>query len=184
MLRFKTAIEKKIQASAVLARLEGGRIERLRLLKLLYIADRESLKERACPIIGGRVVAMNNGPLHSTVYNMIKGETEEPNHDWENVFKNDGHNVVLEQEPGRMELSDWEIEKLTAVSESHRSIDTWELAELTHGFREWQECHFEGSSRTIPLEKILTVLGFTADEIDEIQKEAEAHARMERLIGS
>src|SRR4051794_8455100 len=126
MLRLKTSTRKMIQAASVLATLEGGRIDRLRLLKLLYIADRESLAERGSPIIGGRVSALDNGPLHSDVYDLIKG-VHEDFQDWSAVFGNDGHTVVLASGTDRMALSRFEIDKLTEVFEANRSIDTWEL---------------------------------------------------------
>ena len=64
---FRFSIQKTIQAVGVLLRLARGRMGRLRLLKLLYIADRESLREFHRPIIGSRTVAMKNGPLHNEV---------------------------------------------------------------------------------------------------------------------
>ena len=44
---FRFSTKKTIQAVGVLLRLAKGRIARLRLLKLLYIADRESLRDSA-----------------------------------------------------------------------------------------------------------------------------------------
>ena len=68
-------ITKTIQASAVLLKADPNHsMSRLRLLKLLYIADRESLTERARPITGDYPVAMDHGPVLSNTYNLIKGE--------------------------------------------------------------------------------------------------------------
>src|SRR5580704_14197102 len=115
MLRFRTSTEKKIEAVAVLLRAEGNRVDRLRLLKLLYIADREALKERGCPIVGGRVVAMRHGPLHGEVYNLIKGE-HESDQLWSEHFSSEGNTLSLLKDPGRLELSPYEIEKLDRKS--------------------------------------------------------------------
>lgn len=181
MSNFNSKIEKTIQAAAVLAHLEGGRIDRIRLLKLLYIADRESLAEHAVPIIGGRVVAMDNGPLHSNVYDLIKGTDFWPS-EWSEHFANEGHVVILTKDPGRQELSAYEIEKLTAVSNARREIDSWEVAESTHEFQEWKDCRLPGSSRTIPLESLLGAVGFSPSEIEEIRHDAESHRRMDRML--
>jgi len=54
----KLDIEKAIQATAVLLRQEGKRASRLRLLKLLYIADRNALQKTGSPILGSKIVAM------------------------------------------------------------------------------------------------------------------------------
>lgn len=57
-------VEKAIQAVGVLLRREGKRASRLRLLKLLYIADRISLQKTGTPILGSKVVALKHGPVH------------------------------------------------------------------------------------------------------------------------
>lgn len=72
---FRFNIAKGDRASAVLLKTEPAhRMGRLRLLKLLYIADREALTERARPITGDSPVAMDNGPVLSNTYDLIKGQ--------------------------------------------------------------------------------------------------------------
>ena len=181
MIPFETRLLKQIQAAALLARLEGGRIDRLRLLKLLYMADRESIAERGVPIVGGRVAALDNGPLHSEIYDLIKG-AHEAAATWGHYFANDGHMVVLSQDPDRMELSPYDVETLTVVSESRRGMDTWAVADETQGYREWKESHVPGSSRTIPVERIMKAVGLSESDIREILDEAESHAKTRRLL--
>ena len=72
-LRFN--FEKSLQAAGVLLQLEEGRMPYLRLLKLLYIADRELLAESAASLTGDRAYAMKHGPVLSHVYSLIKGES-------------------------------------------------------------------------------------------------------------
>jgi uncharacterized phage-associated protein len=182
MIRFRTSIEKKIQAVGVLLRAEDDRADRLRLLKLLYIADREALKDRGAPIVGGRVVAMDHGPLHSEVYDLIKGEHEcEP--EWSEFFAEDGNKVRLRRDPGRMELSAYEIEKLNEVSNRFRLSDTWQVANETHGFPEYVASYSEGTSRTIPLEKILAAVGFSDADIAAIRRDAENDLLFSKSFG-
>src|SRR4051812_11294735 len=102
-----------IQAGAVLLKTTPSRrMTRLRLLKLLYIADRETLQEAGRPITGDRAVAMKNGPVLSRIYDLIKGaDLAAP--EWERFFRNaDRWEVELVGEPGVGELSKYEIEKL------------------------------------------------------------------------
>jgi uncharacterized phage-associated protein len=71
-LRFDS--QKAIQAIGVILRNHPHTwASKLRILKLLYIAERESIQETGHPIIGSRVVAMDHGPLHSRVLEMING---------------------------------------------------------------------------------------------------------------
>jgi len=56
-----------------LLRLDGKRIDYLRLLKLLHIADREWLAETGESITGDRAYAMKYGPVLSSIYDLVKG---------------------------------------------------------------------------------------------------------------
>lgn len=75
-MHFPLKVDKTIQAVGVLFRAEGvQRANCMRLLKLLYIADRESIREVGRPITGGAVVAMERGPVLEEVYDLIPGAT-------------------------------------------------------------------------------------------------------------
>jgi len=165
---YKTSIAKQIQAAATVLGTSAGRMDRLRLLKLLYIADREAIQEGACTIIGGRMVALDNGPLHSDVYDLIKGAPHPGSDEWSQFFENDGYAVVMTSDPGNLELSPYESEKLVEVSERYKAVDSWALAEKTHEFPEWIEFHIPKSSQTISSESILKATGFKDDEIERI----------------
>jgi uncharacterized phage-associated protein len=125
----------------------------LRLLKLLYIADREWLAETGEPITGDRACAMKYGPVLSSVYDLIKGNGSKAGV-WDDHIHTDGYAVELVADPGRGELSRGIVEKLTEVSERHRHMDDWELSERTHGFKEWIE-HYHGDATPIPWQSIL-----------------------------
>src|SRR5580700_367699 len=72
---FPLKIEKTIQAIGVLFRHDGvRRMNYMRLLKLLYIADREAVKETGRPITGGPLMAMERGPVLQEVYDLIRGQ--------------------------------------------------------------------------------------------------------------
>ncbi|MGE4002205.1 MAG: Panacea domain-containing protein [Planctomycetaceae bacterium] len=157
-------------------------MDRLRLLKILYIADRQSLQETGSPILGGRAVAMNHGPLHSDVYDMIKG-THPMEREWAKFIENEGTTVVLRDDPGRLDLSPYEIDKLNAITDWAKQFDTWELSEYTHGFQEWVDSFRKDTSTTIPPEKLLCALGFNQDDIGDILSDAESHRRLINLAG-
>lgn len=133
---FRFSTNKTIQASAVLLKLDRGRMGYLRLLKLLYIADREHLLHSHRPIVGTRIVAMNNGPLHSEVYDLIKGEHAKAPL-WAEHIRKEGYEVELLKDPGVSELSAAEVRTLRSVSEKYASFSEWDLVEVTHDFPEW-----------------------------------------------
>src|SRR5437879_4780475 len=97
---FRFNLNKTIQAAAVLLEREPGeRMNYMRLLKLLYLADRESLKDRGRPICGSPAFAMERGPVLGTVLDLIKGL--DPDSDrWAEFIRKDHYDVELEKSPG------------------------------------------------------------------------------------
>src|SRR2546422_10775187 len=96
---FRMNTRKAIEAAATLLRLAPYRLMgRKRLLALLYIADRESLKRTGRPIIGGRLVAMDYGPIHSEVYDLIKS-SHSAQTDWARHFQNEGQLIRIAHDP-------------------------------------------------------------------------------------
>ncbi len=175
-------IQKAIEAAGVLAGFEATScISRLRLLKLLYIAERESIAETGRPILGATVVAMPHGPLHSRVLDLIKGvHVQEPQ--WSEVFHNNGYLVVRKHDPGRASLSRYEIEKLVEVSERHADDDDWAVAKITEEYPEYQQNYQESSSAKIPLEDVLDAVG-RSDDKQSILDDAADQAIADRLFG-
>ena len=119
--RFKSL--KTTQAAAVLLALDGDSMDRMRLLKLLYIADRELLAESGRTLTGDRAVAMKNGPVLSRIYDLIKGIAVSPE-DWGRYLRSEGYKVMLLGDPGHGELTKREIEKLHDLTERYRSVTT------------------------------------------------------------
>ena len=182
-LRFN--FEKSLQAAGVLLRLEEGRMPYMRLLKLLYIADREMLAESASSITGDRGYAMKLGPVPSHIYSLVMGGGIRAQ-DWEKCIQKQGYAVKLAGDPGRGKLSRGEIEKLTEVSERHRSQDRWEISDLTHDFPEWK-LHWPdgatGGSFLIPWEDIIKAQGKDDEVIKVVEEEAAARNYMDDLFG-
>jgi uncharacterized phage-associated protein len=156
--------EKAVQIAAVILRNEGKRISRLRLLKLMLIADRDCLKRTGRPMLGSKIVAMNNGPLHSDVYDLIKG-THKDEAMWSRYIRKSGpRDVVLADEPDVGKLSKHEIELLNEVSDRHMQMDDWELSEATHSFAEFQDHFRKDTSVPIPLEDIIDAVNRGPDK--------------------
>ena len=140
-MNFRFDFHKTLQASGVLLSLDANRMAYVRLLKLLYIADREWLAEAGRTITGDEAVAMKNGPVLSRVYDLIKGVAPRTD-DWGDFIRKADYSVELKKDPGRGKLSKGEIEKLTEVADRYRAMDDWELSEHTHEFPEWRN-HYQ-----------------------------------------
>jgi uncharacterized phage-associated protein len=185
-MHFRFNFEKSLQSAAVLLRLEEGRMPYMRLLKLLYIADREMLATTASPITSDRAYAMKLGPVLSRIYSLIMGADCRFD-EWSKHIETQGYAVKLILDPGRGRLSKGEIEKLSEISERYRSKDRWELSELTHDFPEW-EWHWPteaiGGSYPIPWEDMLKAQGQDAEIVEIVESEEKSRNYMNKIFGS
>ncbi len=165
-------VEKAIQAVGVLLRKEGKRASRLRILKLLYIADRTMLEKTGSFILGARLVAMKHGPLHSELLDLINGQHIDEAI-WSRHFRNIGRDVVLEgDEPDVGKLSRHEIQLLNEIADARTNSDDWQVADETHQFEEWKKHYPDPTKSTahpIPIEDLIDATGRTADKESILQ---------------
>lgn len=70
-LRFVFREEATMQAIGVLLKAAGGRMDKRKLITILYLADRESLAETGWPITGAQPIARSWGPSLLEVEYMI-----------------------------------------------------------------------------------------------------------------
>lgn len=174
---------KLVQAAAFLLRRYGGFITRRRLLKLLYIADRELLRETHRSLTGDRAVAMEHGPVLSHTYDLLKG-TATGADAWDRHVQQVApftHRLV--GDPGVGRLSRAELAKLGEVFERYWWIDDDELSALTHDFPEWRrnEPPPKGT-RPIPTEHVLEAVGLTPADRERAGAEAHADAELDALF--
>jgi uncharacterized phage-associated protein len=178
-------LEKSIQATAaLLATSSVKRMSRLRVLKLLYVAEREALKETGRTITGDRAVAMDHGPVLTTIYNLIKGEHADASR-WNQFFsRDDQHDIQLIAEPGNGKLSRYELSKLADVAKRFKGSNDWDLVEHTHGFEEWiKNKPAKGSRNKIPLDDILAALNMQHQKAS-LQRDAAGLTSVQNLLSS
>ncbi|MCK4275964.1 MAG: SocA family protein, partial [Phycisphaerae bacterium] len=61
-IQFKWRPDKAIQATAYLVG-KLGKVDKIKLIKLLYIADRDHFLQHGAPITGDDQYALNKGPV-------------------------------------------------------------------------------------------------------------------------
>jgi uncharacterized phage-associated protein len=178
---FRFNIDKTIQAVAALLHFHASReMSYLRMLKLLYLADRESLQETSRPITGDRVVAMEHGPVLSSVYDLIKGEhTGWPL--WSQFLGKKGYRIELLHDPGNGALSKYELGKLRELTERYAEKNEWDMVEIVHELPEWKKNDPGKSSKPIPFDDLLDAIGRTADR-EAIVQDAKDQAAFDRLF--
>ena len=174
--------DKLTQAAALFLKLRGGTMSHLKLMKLLYMAERQALLTWRRPIVYDCYVCMDKGPVLSRALNIIHGEEHENDSFWSRHISPCANNEVsLIQDPGTGNLSDAEVSLIERLFDQHGRKSRWELCDLTHEFPEWQDP--QGSSIAIDYRDILKGSGMTDIEAQSIIDEIESLAMMDSLMG-
>jgi uncharacterized phage-associated protein len=179
-------IDKTIQAAAYLIKRRPGKTENyMRLLKLLYLADRESLKERGVPICGDAAYGMKEGPVPSRTLDLIKGR-DPSSAKWEQFIERSDYDVILKSDPGNLHLSPAEINILDRVATCFKSFDPFDLVEWCHDNlpeydENWKKRKEGEQSVRIPFEDVLSAIGRLDDQA-RIIAEINENAAFQRLF--
>lgn len=173
--------DKAAQAAALLLKLRGGTMSHLKLMKLLYLAEREALLRWRRPIVFDSYVSMDKGPVLSQTLNMMHGECETDGI-WNRSISSPTNNEVrLLDDPGADNLSDAEEELINEMYRSYGRMSRWEICEMTHGLPEWRDPG--GSNIPIEYRDILRGAGKTPAEIASILDEIENLAIVDNYMG-
>jgi len=179
-LRFNEA--KATQAAAYLLKLRGGRMSYMKLIKLLYLVDREALLRWGRPVTTDRYVSMDRGPVLSAILDLInEGPSPGAQGIWsEYISEPDGHEVSLRKEAPTDELSHAEEELIAGVFREHGLKSRWELVELAHALPEWRDP--DGSAIPISYADILEAAGRSPEEAVAVVQELESLMAADSLL--
>jgi uncharacterized phage-associated protein len=169
--------DKATQAAAKLLRLGGGRMSHLKLIKLLYLVERESLTRFGAPLTNDNYVSMPHGPVLSATLDRINERESYENGYWDtHISPKTNHEVSL-RDPAVVpsdQLSRAEEDLITEIFQRYGHMSPWKLRDLTHELPEW--VNPEGSSIPIARRDILRSEGYTDEDIEEIEADLDAAA--------
>ena len=115
----------------------SGPVDFKKLLKLLYMADRQSVLETGIPITGDDLVAMPKGPVLKSVYALLTDETA-PNRDlFTTFFSAEDNSIQLKKEFTYDWLSPFTENILDTICREYGNGSDDELSEMTHHLPEW-----------------------------------------------
>ena len=179
-LRFRE--RETTQAAAHLLTLHRGEMPYLKLIKLLYFAERRALVDTGRPITYDRYVSMPHGPVLSRTYDLLMEEPE-PGvesywHRYISVPSNYSVHVLGKVPTDRLSRAQQEV--LGQVFAEYGHFDKWKLRDLSHELPEWRDP--DDSSLPLPIREILLAQGDSEDDAGAIEQELEAEAIAERLL--
>lgn len=193
-------LEKAITASAYLCKKAGGKLDILKLIKMLYWADRLALQRWMRSITGDAMVSMTNGPVLSRIYNLADGKTttklghslhnEKDLETWRAVFRprnhtsgTEQHSIQLLKEVENEVLSEAEIEALdqafATISKVRGKLSDW----MHKNCPEWEDP--SGSQKSINPKKIFIAGGASEKDaeaaLDNIRYASSAKAKLRKM---
>lgn len=177
--------EKKVaQMSAYFLAKLGGRVAYIKLIKLLYLAERQAMAKWGDSISGDLFVSMPHGPVLSRTYDLIKGLGGSA---WNDLIKDEtNYEVSLRgsiSEDDLDQLSRADIRILDSTFEEYGKLDPFELVDYTHNnCKEWQDPN--GSSFPIKPEDIFRALGKDEDQVQKLLAKRQEQRSLDSIKAS
>jgi len=140
---FSFSHRKATQALNFFARKAGGRINKMKALKLVYFSDRYHLRKYGRPVVGDEYLAMNYGPVASSTKDLAEmsdflGEEEQR---YAKRFIRPADSAITYESVHDLDkkvLSESDQEALTFAWSRFGRVDKFELSKLTHRYPDWK----------------------------------------------
>lgn len=178
---------KAAQIAAWFIAQEGGSMPHLKLMKLMYLAERASLQAHGRLLTGDRFVSMPHGPALSTTLNHINDEIGSKAGGWDSwISDKANYMVALLRDVSRDvldELSDAEMHVLEKTWKQFGWMTKYQIRDWTHDKKnipEWDDP--DGSSLPIEYAKVMEALGFDPAASDETARQIREQAQIQRSL--
>ena len=184
MITYRFEIMKIIQIVNLLLKLNNGCLNYTKLIKLLYLVDREALRRWDLTITKDKYVNMSKGPVLSKLYDLIRkrAKPRESQKLWNKYFDKKDFDLIAfdTNNAGDGELSEREIELIKEIDDVYKLHSYSCMIELSHELPEWED---PGTSkRPLSINSILSEIGRSDKEIQDIECENEVYKEEEKLF--
>jgi len=154
----------------------------IKLIKLLYLADRRMIQKRGRAITGDSYYSVKCGPILSETLEAIKLTTP----DWSDLLGADLEARIVwlksKQLPARLSNADIEVLEWVSANFGHWS---WpKLVRFTHRLKEWTKPADDTKRTPITLADIGRGLGLTPERIEQIAASRDEADEVQPLIDS
>jgi uncharacterized phage-associated protein len=176
---------KAAQIAAFFAMREGGNIPVLKVVKLIYLAERAFLDAYDASMLNDQLVSMEHGPVNSITLNRINGAGDDGSEWAEFVTDRAFHRISIANkimtEEALDELSRAELKVLAATWDRFGHMDQWEIRDYTHDkCPEWEDPNF--SSQPIPYSRVFKYLG--KENPEELDRRIQHERNLASLLNS
>ncbi len=171
-----------VQAAAYLLEKAGGRLNYTKLIKFLYLTEREMLTRFGYSLTGAHCVSMDNGPVLSEVLDLIKNKPMPKPYRlwWEHIGAPQGYDVTLKKPAGQGHLNRAATQVLDEVYGRFAAYSLSRLIDYCHSLKEWRNPH--GSVLPIEPESILRFAGWDEKRIAEVAKDTDHFNAVDDMV--
>lgn len=146
-------VKNTMLAVEFLRKTKDKRMSYLKLMKLMYLADRNMLEKHNKRISYDVYYNMKNGVVLSNTLNAMQEEIKEDGDDlsfWDLYIKKDGYDSVLFDDEYILEdaLLKEEKEIIDELYKKHLNFDKWEMVDIIHDLPEWEHPKYKGEKST------------------------------------
>lgn len=172
MMRFAFDEHRAVQAASILLDRAGGSMDYLKLVKLLYLADRASLIETEVPITDDHYASMKHGPTPCQVLELILQEQPREDSIWHRYIKREHFVAHLCGSVEREQLSESNVDLLNEIYETYGQLRPSEVVSETQALPEWRD----PGETAIPIDPadIFRYAGYSDYAIELVTENAEA----------
>lgn len=177
-------VEKLAAAAAYILQKYDGRLNYTKLIKLVYLLDREEFNALGHSMTGDEYYALPKGPVLSGLYSLIQGKgKKDAQAVWDSRFLTDGRDLVARSPdlPTKW-LSRFEKRTFDELDAKFHNASYGDLIEYTHtACPEWSDPSPALRKKITPAQ-ILAALGCNERQIAHIEAENAAYAREQAII--
>lgn len=174
--------KKTTQLAGLLLKLreQDGRMSYMKLIKLMYLIDREALLRWGWSMTGDTYASMKHGQVLSNTYDLIKEEILGRSY-WRTFISAPfgDKEIKLLKEPETDELSKADHKLVAQVYKKFGHWNRWDLADFTHGLPEYRET--TGSLPVGYAEVLKKVKNIPDEKVEAVLNELHSLALLERL---
>lgn len=180
-LRFRE--DRATQTAAKLLDLGGGRMNHMKLIKLVYLADRKALLEYGRPITFDYYYSLDHGPVPSLTLDKVTSQRNprRPSYWHQYISERTEHEVCLVAEAHVDQLSPAEEEIIESVFADFGHMSQWDLEDYCHTLPEWQDP--KGSRLPIEIRNILLSEGWSKEAVRDVEDTLQGQLEAVNLMG-
>ena len=149
--------KKAVQSLNYFARLSGNKLNRMKALKLIWLADRLSLRKYGVTITGDTYFALENGPVPSGTRDVLQAnvyfEESETVIEYAKKYidesKEDKFDFISLTEVDTKVLSKANIEILEIIFKNVGHLSKYQIRDISHSFPEWKKFENDLNTKSI-----------------------------------